>query len=450
MQAPSAADLRAFALALRNPLLQYRPGPAHERFLRDPARFRVLRAPNQTGKTIVGCAELLWAALDRHPHRAPLGRPVRAAVLCHSFEQSKVVQRKLHELTPAGVLSSRTHYDEVLGYRHRRVDFRNGSTVKIQTTEQASIAVASDTLDLVWMDEPPPPHIFAEAVSRLVQTGGRLYMTFTPVGRPLRWLRDIIEADGSAFSETHYGLSVESCPWMSQEQVDEAIRTCLPTERPQRIYGEWDGVTVDRLLDGFDDDNLRDSVPHDGAVDVWLVADHGERPGAEVWLLVFAWRGRDGKPYAHVVDEYASQGRTTEEQDAEHVRRMLERHGLSLFDVDRCRGDVNTAGKSHARMTVNGAFEVAFGAQVGGRCPFRVEKPRKGPGSVMRGARVVNVALLENRLTIDPRCTRLLESVRHWTGDDGDLKHAFDALSYFAYDTLDPTEAADRGRIAVG
>lgn len=439
--------MRALRLAARNPLLRYAPGPPHARFLRDDQPFKLLRAPNQSGKTIAGAADLIWRCLGTHPHRNVRPAPINGIVLCHDFEQSKVIQAKINGLLPASVLDRSTHYDDVLGYRHKRIGFANGSEIKIKTTKQNSVSIASSTLDYVWADEPPPPNIFSEASSRLVQTNGEMTMTFTPIGRPLGWLRKAVNADDSLWSETHYELSVESCPWMTQEQIDRAIAVCLPTERPQRIRGEWEGVTVDRLLDGFDEQTVSDEEPT-GEVQVLLGADHGERPGSEVWVLLFAWR-QGGAWHAHVWDEYQSRSRTTPEQDAEHVRRMLERHGLSLYDVDRARGDVNTAGKSHARWTVNEAFERAFASLAGGHRPFAIERPRKGPGSIMRAARVVNVALLDRRLRVHPRCERIIETMRHWTGADDDLKHPFDALGYITYDLLDPTDAPAHGRIAV-
>lgn len=445
----SPEDLRALALAAQNPLLAYRPGPPHEAFLRDAARFRLLRAPNQSGKTIVGAADLLWRCLGVHPFLSVPPPPLRARVICHSFDQSKVIQEKIAGLMPAGVLAPQTNYSPMLGYRHKTILFANGSKVTIHSTHQEAIALASATVGHIWIDEPPDAPTYAECTSRLVQTGGTLTATLTPVGRPLQFLRDAVEEPGSMIGETHFELSRANCPWMTEAQVAEAIRACLPGERPQRIRGEWDGVTPDRQLDGFDDDCISDTIDHDGDAMVLLGADHGERPGAEVWLLVYLWRGQDGRPHGHVWDEYASAGRTTEVQDAEHVRRMLERHGLSPYSVDRCRGDVNTAGKSQARMTVNETFERAFADMVGGKPPFKIEKPRKGPGSVVRAARVVNVAFLDRRLRVHPRCKKLIETCRHWQGDDAsDLKHAFDALGYIAYDALDPT-IRDRGRIAV-
>ena len=110
-------------------------------------------------------------------------------------------------------------------------------------------------------------------------------------------------------------------------------------------------------------------TPRGTQVSVLLGFDHGIRPGAEVCLLAYYWRNRLGDPYLYVLDEYTSPGRTTEDQDALAIQRMIESHGLSLYSIDLARGDVNAAGKSAARFSVNQTFDRAFRALAGSQ-PF--------------------------------------------------------------------------------
>lgn len=424
-------------LGLSNPLVRYQPGPVHLAFLRSGSRFRLLRAPSQSGKTTAGAYRLITACLGVDPHDpAPRPPPLHVRVVCHSWHQSLVIQRKIDELMPVGVLDDECVFHPVRGYKHRTISFRNGSTAVIVTATQGRLALASATCDGIWIDEPPPEDIYAESVSRLVQTDGWLMMTLTPVGAPLAWLRAAV--DDGAIEDHHYGLSVDACPWMTQEQVEQAVRACLPSQRAQVIRAEWDGVTPDRFLDGFTvERSVSDLLDYSGDAQVLITMDHGTRPGHEVALLVYRWTAH-GARHAHVWDEYISPGRTTEVQDAMAILSMLERHGLSIHSVDAARGDINSAGKSHARHTVNKAFEDAFAALAGGRS-FQVERPRKGPGSVLRSARVINTALLDERLRIHPRCKTLIQAAMHWRGDDDEHKHRIDALGYGVYDWLDKT-----------
>lgn len=443
--------LARLAAAALNPLLRYVPGPPHLQWLQDQSHTKLLRAPSQSGKTTAAAWELIHRCLGTHPYSPCKTPPIEARVVCYSFPQAIVIMQKIHELMPPGVLDEATEFHRVRGYKHKTILFKNGSVVKFVTASQERLALASATLDLIWIDEPPPMEVYAECMSRLVQTNGYLMMTLTPVGRPLKWLRDAVEAGDSAISETHYILSTESCPWMTQEQVDEAIRKCLPSQRPQVIYAEWDGITPDRFIEAFDQTCISDEIGHDGEASVILGMDHGERPGSEVCLLIYYWMDQRTKlPHAHVWDEYVSPGRTTEEQDALFIQNMLGRNSLSLYSVDKARGDVNSSGKSNARQSVNQAFERAFRLLSGGQLPFRIEKPRKGPGSILRGAKVINTAFLDARLHVHPRCKNLIRTLSHWQGKDDDLKHLFDGLSYVAYDMLDVSVAGSRTKVHIG
>jgi hypothetical protein len=94
---------------------------------------------------------------------------------------------------PKGELDRRTVFDKVLGFRHGWVGFSNGSEVRIVTVGQDMLAHASETLDFIWIDEPPSPDIYAECVSRTIQTRGVVFLTLTPIGRPVGWLRDLVD-----------------------------------------------------------------------------------------------------------------------------------------------------------------------------------------------------------------------------------------------------------------
>lgn len=391
---------------------------------------------------------MIHSALGTHPWRkSTKPPPVELRVVCHSFTQSLIIQRKIFDLLPGGVLHPDCTFHPSRGFKHREVLFACGSRIVIVTTRQSRLALASATLDGIWIDEPPPAETYAECVSRLVQTGGWLMLTLTPVGEPLGWLRREVERPDGVISETHFGLSVVNCPWMTLQQVQEAIDNCLGSQRPQVIYAMWDGVTPDRFIDGFSEACVVDELPPGLAgeagleVEVLLGQDHGDRPGAEVCVLLLRWT-RKGIPHGFVWDEYVSPGATTEAQDAAEINAMLERHGLSLYSVDKARGDINRAGNSKGRRFVNEVFEEAFGHLAGGRCPFNIEKPRKGAGSILRNAKVVNGAFLDGRLHVHSRCKVLIAALLHWRGQDDEHKHAFDALGYIAYDTLDPSRSS--------
>lgn len=424
-----------------SPLARYEPGPPHRAFLESDARFRLLRAPSQSGKTLAAAYETVCRCLGVHPYQDVPPAPIEARVVCHSFKQSVVVQAKVFDMIPSGVLVPDCTFHPTRGFKHSTVTFINGSRVVFVTSEQARLALASATLDLCWMDEVPPPEMYAESVSRLVQTGGCLYMTLTPIGRPVDWLREVVE-DG-VISETHFALSTKSCPWMTQEQVDEAIAVCLPSQRPQVIYGDWDGVTPDRYFAAFDDDMVSDELP-DRELQIGLGIDHGEDVGREVALLC-AFERDPRRPKVYFLDEYVSQGKTGIEADALGIVAMLERAGVGPEAVDEARGDTNSAGKSQAGYAINTLLTESIATLSGypeHSPPFRIKPARKGPGSVVYTSRLLHAAMVKGDMRIHPRCSNLVESFRHWRGPGGDqknkdLSHALDAARYIGRSFLD-------------
>jgi len=407
----------------------------------DAERFRLLRAPSQSGKTLVAAYETVSRCLGQHPYQDVRPPPIEVRVLCHSFRQSVVVQAKVYDFLTPRMLASDCSFHPARGFKHNTVSFANGSRIVFVTAEQDRLALASATLDLVWVDEPPTETAYAESASRLVQTGGSMYLTLTPVGRPVGWLKD--EVERGVLSETHFSLSAEACPWMTEAQVEEAINVCLPSQRPQVIYGDWDGVTPDRYFAAFDDDMVTEDLP-DRELSIGVGIDHGEDVGREVALLC-AFERDPKRPRVWFLDEYVSQGKTGIEADALGIVAMLERAGVGPEAVDEARGDTNSAGKSQAGYAINTLLTESIATLSGypeHSPPFRIKPARKGPGSVVYTSRLLHAAMVKGDMRIHPRCSNLVESFRHWRGPGGDqknkdLSHALDAARYIGRSFLD-------------
>ena len=432
-------ERRLLRRALADPLAFHRPTPAQARWHDSDARIKLLRGGNQVGKTTGLAAETFHAAQAHGPG-------FRGRIVCYSWPQSLVVQRKFHDLCPRWMLDGEAHFHPSRGWRHRRIPLKGGGVVDFVTTEGGSLSMASATLDYIGFDEPPDPSSWAEGVARVTATGGRVVATLTPVGRPMGYLKEQVEA--GVVADFVAPLSVVNCPWLTQEQIDDVIAATLESERPQRIEGEWEGVSPDRLLSAWTDDHIftdADDVIPARKLTIGLGFDWAERSMGTVCELVVI---DPGQHRVWAVDEYESQGRTTVEQDAIAVLAMLDRHGIPLAAVDVARGDVNSAGKS-ALTSINRLMGEALARASGvpehairaGQIPLRIESARKGPGSVLAGARTLNYALADWRLRVHERCARLVQGMRHWkgekTGRGSDVKDALDAFRYIAVEPLD-------------
>ena len=454
-----------------NPLARYWLDPAgaggmspgQHRFHVDPARQRFLRCANKVGKTYALSAEVWAFLLGQHPFRREPQPPLTVLYVVSDLDSSYAddVCKRLRELEPHGVLHPSCSYDAVRGYyvRGRRgILLGNGSQVIFRSGQQDGGALAGISADVVVINEPPKRARWGEIMRAAAESNAPVIMGFTPIDQrgssvldSLGWLRGLVEASDSQWSQTVIRLTPEEVPHRSAEDIAAQVADVPPWERPQRVDGAWEGVSIDRLFEGFVDQHVREGGCVVGAGDlpehevhVGIALDHGESPGNEVCLLYLYWRDEgDRRQRVMVLDEYVSKGRTTVAMDAQAVADMLQRYGLGVLHVDRAHGDVNTMGKSQL-STVNEALAEAFAdleRVPREQAPITILRPRKGPGSVMYGCRVLNHAFLQGRLVVHERCGVLIHALRNWQGGksgvDGDLSHTIDALRYGCVELLD-------------
>lgn len=425
-----------------NPLATFKPSPVLAPFMVDPSPRILVRAANRVGKTRHAIARLS-ERMCKLPNR-------RYRVVGTDFKQTQIVAGGyLHHFLPASMLKSSSRYSGQRGWNYEMIELVNGTTCELRTYEQKPDQHAGGDMDGILCDEPPPALIWAECLRRVFSRRGFLWLTFTPLGREVTWLRKVIEAEGSEWREYVVGMSRENCPWYSQEQVDKwinEVRTTMPDAYEQTINGAWEGPTGARAFSGYD------SAVHFGVDTMipsgakWGVGvDHGEGAGKQVAILV-AWTGHGTAAKLWVVDEAVSKGVTTPADDARNIRDMLIRNRLDVSDVTRWRGDINTAGKGAAGRSCNEmlAEELVKQARLR-RLAHEFEGAEKGNDSVRNGERLVNAAMLQGRCWVNAaRCVTLCRSLAHYIGDgrksDEDLKHPLDGLRYIAVPALDPGE----------
>lgn len=443
----SAATVEAIRAQLLNRLQFYRPGAGQLRYHKSQSRYRFNRSANQVGKTVSGAAEMWWHALGQHPHRRVKAPPTNGWILIADFDnQYGEFCRKLRQLEPAHALDTEQKYDDVKGYTYRgrrAIRLQNGSTIGFRGGESNVVALAGATIDWGWIDEPPKQHHFGEFMARVQVSGGPVWFTCTPIGRPVDWLKKLIEGDAEnneppapGWEQFVIPLSPENCPWRSAESIQAQIDITPYWERPQRIYGEWEGVEPNRWLASFGADNLCNVVP-EGNYRLVIGLDHGERAGRQVAVIAAMTRSID--PDIWILGEYVSKGSTTPLEDAQGIQAALKQIGFTLLHVDEARGDHNTAGKSQAGIGINALLEQSFAVLMGHpqhAPPFRVYPATKGAGSVEYGARLLNSLFLRRKLYIHEKCENLIKSLKYWDGtkNTDDFKHLIDALRYCVVD----------------
>lgn len=432
--------------------------PAQRSVHQSQHKRRICLGGNQIGKTRIISAESWWLASGRHPYRNDAPAPPSLGwIVCADLRGGwPNISRKLREIQPPGILDDRQKFDDARGYTYmgsKMIRLRCGSLIVGKSGTQELIALSGATIDWLMFDELPKIGHFSEARSRLAVKGGPCLMGFTPIGRPVDWLRIHVEgnaATGESAREEwdlqRVVLNAENCPHRTAKDIADQIGGYGPWEYRQRVEAQWDGVSTERWLPGFTAGCVfgDDEAPRNVQA-VGLGWDHGERPGSSMCFLVVQSDDR-----LWVLAEYASKERNTPKTEALEIRDMLKPWGISLNQIDDARGDSNSAGRLGLGLSVNETLERAFADIVGSsRAPFNIRVPYKGRGSVKARARMINAAAIDGRFRVHESCTRLIHTLRHWRGENNDLKHAYDAVAYIADVYLSDNVAGDAGRLIV-
>lgn len=431
-----------------NPLFRYlhgRPGKGgmsagQRRFHTHQTRLRALRASNQVGKTWAGAAEEWWHLLGEHPFRAVRPAPNEGWVIIPDLENDwQKISATMRSLEPPDMLAPGCRYDEAIGYTYRSkrmIMLRNRSALYPKSGTQAILALAGRPIDHIWLDEPPKRSHWSEALARVATKFAPVWLTFTPIGRPLGWLRTIMEGNAEediapnpewVGNQIVIQLSYENAPHRTRQSIDSQIANCDAWEIGQRIRAEWDGVTQGRRFGSFTEGCILSDEDLPATFEELRVHwDHGETEGSQVGYI----SARNGRRM-YLLREVVGAAHSTPHEDAQAMIDALAGLGLTPMHVSRAFGDINSAGKLGAGGKVNAFLEAAFADILRMVAPpFEIERPPKGAGSVKMGEKAMNHAMKEGRWFVHDRCHKFIHSAKHYTGVEQDLKHPVDASRY--------------------
>lgn len=374
--------------------------------------------------------------------------------MCASWSQSIAIQAKFWALVPKDELSEGTVFDPVNGFRgkHPTCAFKNGSIVRFKTTKQDALDLAGATIDFVLFDEPPhSERVYAEVVKRVQDKQGKILLTLTPINAETKWLKELCEQ--GAIKDLHYRLLPEylipvgateprilSDGTPCDETWIQSLRdSSLPHEIPVVIDGEWEFRQVNGVFrDTFSRvTHVSDIIPNE-EVRLQIGFDWGTGSKFSQYAVLVAITS-DYR--IHILDEYVPPGPTTVHQDALGVKHILDRNHIKWSDLDNAYGDrVHMSGtlQQKSNKDFSAQMERVLNIRAGTLQPIIQTVKRgegRGAGSVHLGTKYIHNALIEKRLIINPRCTRLIESIDKWDGSDNEYKHQIDALRY-ALDNL--------------
>ncbi len=416
---------RLVHLVRDNQLELFRPSPKQHAFIGSEAIRAVCRSGNGTGKTRAGAVKA-WRWLKANP-----GKTLLCLCATHKIKV-KGVGETLDQTAPRRHLIN-SDWNKRRGWRNDVIELDNGSSMIFYAAGTGdvgnSISLESINADALWIDEPPPAHLMSAAMSRVRRpTQSQVWMTMTPVGRDVAGVRELVDQGGWEDHNIH--MTVEDCPWMTQEDVVLYCEAFLARDYRQRKFGDWEGVTQAQALRSFTEDCINDRVPHLE----WNVAlgfDHGELAGHEA---VGLWIWNTKAKLAWLLDEYESPTETDLAMDVEGVRQMFERNNIPLDGVDLAYGDINSAGKLIAgKVSINKLMGQGLG--------IRIRPADKRPGTIDYGVRLLTIAFGRGHLRVHSRCAHHIKAFYHWEGtnkgEDKNLKHWVDEARYIGVPMLE-------------
>lgn len=207
------------------------------------AKVRLVVAPNRSGKTTFDVAEVNWWATGTHPYRKTPKPPVRIRVCCTDFLNGieKVMIPKFKEFVIREDLVG-GNWDQAYSKERRTLSFKNGSFVEFMSYDQDVEKFGGTSRHLIVEDEPAPGDIHNENMTRLLDVGGEIIMTLTPVNLNARtswiydsWLSRDTDPDMECFFFDIYKNTA-----LSKEYIDKFVASIRDEgERMARVEGKF-------------------------------------------------------------------------------------------------------------------------------------------------------------------------------------------------------------------
>ena len=223
----------------------YTPNIMQLKAHKSKAKIIVYSGGNRCGKSTLGAVELAWHITKRYPDYFPEERkfygPIKAVVVCDANQKiEKVIEPKVKEYLPKNFIVSR----RVIGGYLNRLVCKDGSTIDCLSAEQSDMAFEGADWDFYWGDEPQQKRKFDAIMRGLMDRGGKVLLTFTPLVEP--WMKDTLvdKSDGkrieSFIVDTSDNLfDIKGKPILPKENIDEMARWWDEETKESRLLGKF-------------------------------------------------------------------------------------------------------------------------------------------------------------------------------------------------------------------
>lgn len=214
-------------------------------FHKNPHKNRWVFGGNRSGKTECGAVEVVWLARGIHPYQKQNGATCGWVVSLSTQVQRDVAQSKvLHYLNPDWIeeiiMTSGKKGSASLGVIDTIVVknvFGTFSKIGFKSCDQGREKFQGTSLDYVWFDEEPSYDIYVESKMRVLDKGGQLFGTMTPL-KGLTWVyNEIYLNQNSDPNVWHIHMEWSDNPFLNAQEVESLTSSLSVEELNSRKYG---------------------------------------------------------------------------------------------------------------------------------------------------------------------------------------------------------------------
>lgn len=215
----------------------YVPHDKQRAFHSSKARIRALFGGNRSGKTHAGCAEdALWIKASQLYRNLKKRKGLKILVGSESNAYNRdILAPKLRSLIPKSLIVKEVRIQRsFLDYW----DLADGGKIIFKNYEQTADKWAGDDYDLIHLDEEPPQDIWKECLLRVIDRGGEIILTMTPVNG-LTWVyQDVYEKNGVDGIEC-FLMDMDENPYLAQADKDFVLANLTVAEKKIRKEGKF-------------------------------------------------------------------------------------------------------------------------------------------------------------------------------------------------------------------
>jgi len=280
-------------------ILYYTPNPKQYKFHCSKAKRILYVGSNRSGKTESAMAELVMHATGLYPDWYPEHKrrdiPQKILWVSPTFEHiQNFVEPKFEKLVPKESIVGKPRRHSY-GYL-AQVDVRHKSggvsQVFFKSQEQKLMSFEGSDYDIAISDEPLSRPLYSSIVRGLVDRGGVMIFTLTPIEQ--QWMKEELcdRADGKFIemfvADIHDNLfDIKGKPILNKQYIKEFEDSIPEEEREIRIHGRWyhlSGIVFKEIEPSVH--RIEDhKVPTDSPV-ISVTDPHDRNPHWTIWAYI--------------------------------------------------------------------------------------------------------------------------------------------------------------------